>query len=148
MLKIPEQDLYEQPRFPLNFEAEGYSTRFYYAGSQFWRIRSLRDHEFQGTVTEMIFGRGYREPFQMGVHDGYMLIVFTKICELPKYRSCIWRLLWVVTNPLSFLWRQRFRETIAVPSWRMRLRTRINVWENSLKSVRNRGFGIIPYSCW
>lgn len=31
MLKYPNKT-YEQPRFPLNFEVEGYSTRFYYAG--------------------------------------------------------------------------------------------------------------------
>lgn len=83
-----------QPRFPLNFEAEGYSTRFYYAGDlNFGGFRSYVTMSFQSTVTEDDFsGEAIENRFKWGVHDGYMLIVFTKIYELPKFRSCIWRL--------------------------------------------------------
>ena len=74
MLKYPNKT-YEQPRFPLNFETEGYSTRFYYAGDlNFGGFRSYVTMSFQGTVTEDDFsGEAIENRFKWGVHDGYML---------------------------------------------------------------------------
>ena len=74
MLKYPNKT-YEHPRFPLNFEAEGYSTRFYYAGDlNFGGFRSYVTMSFQSTVTEDDFsGEAIENRFKWGVHDGYML---------------------------------------------------------------------------
>uniref|UniRef100_UPI003FEDF3C2 LTA synthase family protein n=1 Tax=Butyricimonas faecalis TaxID=2093856 RepID=UPI003FEDF3C2 len=74
MLKYPNKT-YEQPRFPLYFEAEGYSTRFYYAGDlNFGGFRSYVTMSFQSVVTEDDFsGEAIENRFKWGVHDGYML---------------------------------------------------------------------------
>ena len=74
MLKDPNKT-YAHPRFPLDFEAEGYSTRFYYAGDlNFGGFRSYVTMSFQSTVTEDDFsGEAIENRFKWGVHDGYML---------------------------------------------------------------------------
>ena len=74
MLKYPNKT-YEHPRFPLDFEAEGYSTRFYYAGDlNFGGFRSYVTMSFQSVVTEDDFsGEAIENRFKWGVHDGYML---------------------------------------------------------------------------
>lgn len=74
MLKYPNKT-YVHPRFPLDFEAKGYSTRFYYAGDlNFGGFRSYVTMSFQSTVTEDDFsGEAIENRFKWGVHDGYML---------------------------------------------------------------------------
>ncbi|MBC5620983.1 LTA synthase family protein [Butyricimonas hominis] len=74
MLKYPNKT-YLHPRFPLDFEANGYSTRFYYAGDlNFGGFRSYVTMSFQGSVTENDFsGEAIENRFKWGVHDGYML---------------------------------------------------------------------------
>lgn len=74
MLKYPNKT-YTHPRFPLDFEAEGYSTRFYYAGDlNFGGFRSYITMSFQSAVTEDDFsGEAIENRFKWGVHDGYML---------------------------------------------------------------------------
>lgn len=74
MLKYPNKT-YLHPRFPLDFEANGYTTRFYYAGDlNFGGFRSYVTMSFQGNVTEDDFsGEAIENRFKWGVHDGYML---------------------------------------------------------------------------
>lgn len=73
MLKYPNKT-YTHPRFPLNFEQEGYATRFYYAGDlNFGGFRSYITMSFQENVTENDFsGEAIEKRFKWGVHDGYM----------------------------------------------------------------------------
>lgn len=74
MLKYPNKT-YGHPRFPVDFEKEGYATRFYYAGDlNFGGFRSYITMSFQESVTEDDFsGEAIENRFKWGVHDGYML---------------------------------------------------------------------------
>lgn len=74
MLKYPNKT-YAHPRFPLDFEADGYTTCFYYAGDlNFGGFRSYVTMSFQSTVSEDDFsGEAIRNRFKWGVHDEYML---------------------------------------------------------------------------
>lgn len=73
MLKYPNKT-YNHPRFPVDFEAAGYSTRFYYTGDiNFGGFRSYVTMSFQQMVTENDFsGEAIEQRFKWGVHDGYM----------------------------------------------------------------------------
>ena len=73
MLKYPNKT-YNHPRFPIDFEAAGYSTRFYYTGDiNFGGFRSYVTMSFQQMVTENDFsGEAIEQRFKWGVHDGYM----------------------------------------------------------------------------
>ena len=73
MLKYPNKT-YNHPRFPVDFETAGYSTRFYYTGDiNFGGFRSYVTMSFQQMVTENDFsGEAIEQRFKWGVHDGYM----------------------------------------------------------------------------
>ena len=73
MLKYPNKT-YNHPRFPVDFEAAGYSTQFYYTGDiNFGGFRSYVTMSFQQMVTENDFsGEAIEQRFKWGVHDGYM----------------------------------------------------------------------------
>ena len=79
MLKYPNKT-YEHPRFPVDFEALGYFTRFYYTGDiNFGGFRSYATMSFQSLVTEDDFsGEAIRNRFKWGVHDEYM---FERLAE-------------------------------------------------------------------
>ena len=79
MLKYPNKT-YEHPRFPVDFEALGYSTRFYYTGDiNFGGFRSYATMSFQSLVTEDDFsGEAIQNRFKWGVHDEYM---FERLAE-------------------------------------------------------------------
>lgn len=73
MLKYPNKT-HNHPRFPVDFETAGYSTRFYYTGDiNFGGFRSYVTMSFQQMVTENDFsGEAIEQRFKWGVHDGYM----------------------------------------------------------------------------
>lgn len=73
LLKYPRK-MAKRPRFPKDMEANGYHTRFYYAGDiNFSGFRSYATMAFQEVVTEDDFsGEAIRNRFKWGVHDEYM----------------------------------------------------------------------------
>lgn len=79
LLKYPNKTLV-RPRFPKDLEANGYHTRFYYAGDiNFGGFRSYITMSFQDMVTEEDFsGEAKAHTFKWGVHDEYM---FERLAE-------------------------------------------------------------------
>lgn len=73
MIKYPAK-MVKYPGFPAVFEANGYNTRFYYAGDiNFGSFRSFVTMNFEGMVTEDDFsGAAIENRFKWGVHDQYM----------------------------------------------------------------------------
>lgn len=73
MIKYPGK-MMKYPRFPKDLEAEGYATRFYYAGDiNFGGFRSYITMSFQSMVTEDDFsGEAVENRFKWGIHDQYM----------------------------------------------------------------------------
>lgn len=73
LIKYPNR-MVEYPRFPKEFENQGYATRYYYAGDiNFGNFRSYVTMSFQDMVTEEDFsGEAVRNRFKWGVHDEYM----------------------------------------------------------------------------
>lgn len=86
LLKYPRKML-ERPRFPKDLEANGYHTRFYYAGDlNFGGFRSYVTMSFQDMVTENDFSGEAREKrFKWGIHDEYMFDrLFEDISQAPQ----------------------------------------------------------------
>lgn len=86
MLKYPNKT-YAHPRFPVDFERLGYSTRFYYTGDlNFGGFRSYTTMSFQSLVTEQDFsGEAIENRFKWGVHDGYMFDrLLADLAEAPR----------------------------------------------------------------
>lgn len=73
LIKYPNKTV-TRPRIPKDFEANGYHTRFYYAGDiNFGSFRSYVTMSFQDMVTEDDFsGKAKEERFKWGVHDEFM----------------------------------------------------------------------------
>lgn len=73
LIRYPNR-IVEYPRFPKEFEAQGYATRYYYAGDiNFGNFRSYVTMSFQEMVTEDDFsGEAIKNRFKWGVHDEYM----------------------------------------------------------------------------
>lgn len=73
MIKYPNKTA-ARPRFPKNLEADGYTTRFYYAGDiNFGSFRSYVTMSFQDMVTENNFsGEAQEKRFKWGIHDEFM----------------------------------------------------------------------------
>lgn len=86
IIRYPNK-MVEFPRFPKDFEAEGYATRYYYAGDiNFGNFRSYVTMSFQDMVTEDDFsGEAIRNRFKWGVHDEYMLDrLYEDILKAPR----------------------------------------------------------------
>ncbi|MCC8173417.1 MAG: LTA synthase family protein [Odoribacter sp.] len=79
LMKYPNKTA-ERPRFPLDLEKEGYSTRFYYAGDiNFGGFRSYLTMSFQEIITEEDFsGEAKKNTFKWGIHDEYL---FQRLAE-------------------------------------------------------------------
>lgn len=73
MIKYPNKTM-ARPRFPKDLEANGYHTRYYYAGDvNFGGFRSYVTMSFQDMVTEDDFsGEAKENRFKWGIHDEYM----------------------------------------------------------------------------
>lgn len=86
LIKYPGK-LLEYPNFPKTLEAEGYSTRYYYAGDiNFGNFRSYVTMSFQDMVTEDDFsGEAMENRFKWGVHDQYMFErLFEDVNKAPQ----------------------------------------------------------------
>ena len=86
MIKYPVKTS-ARPRFPHDFESDGYNTRFYYAGDiNFGGFRSYVTMSFQDIVTEDDFsGEAKKHTFKWGVHDEYMFQrLFDDISKAPQ----------------------------------------------------------------
>lgn len=86
IIKYPSK-MMAHPCFPKDLEAEGYSTRYYYAGDiNFGGFRSYVTMSFQDMVTEDDFsGEAIRNRFKWGVHDQYMFDrLYEDLQEAPQ----------------------------------------------------------------